>query len=101
MPATIEPAEKNNGALEAIGQLLRPELAELTAYVPHDPPGIEVKLDANEAPPCSQGVREAAQRAIANVALERYPDPRASRLKEAIAKRTGAKTDDLLVGTGS
>lgn len=82
--------------------LLRPELEELKAYVPHDPPGIEVKLDANEAPPSTSAkVRETVARAVANVALERYPDPRALRLKEAIAKRTGAKVDDLLVGTGS
>lgn len=100
MPGTTEPAEKRS-ALESIGQLLRPELAELVAYVPHDPPGIEVRLDANEAPPVSPAVREVVARAIAGVALERYPDPRALRLKEAIAKRTGANVSDLLVGTGS
>lgn len=105
MPETTAPAEPAEGeegrVLDSIGQLLRPELAELVAYVPHDPPGIEVKLDANEAPPCSAVVREVVARAIANVSLERYPDPRALRLKEAIAKRTGAKVDDLLIGTGS
>ncbi|MDB4934865.1 MAG: Histidinol-phosphate aminotransferase [Labilithrix sp.] len=107
MPGTTEPADGAAGsdaratALESLGQLLRPELAELVAYVPHDPPGIEVKLDANEAPPVSAAVREVVARAVAGVALERYPDPRALRLKEAIAKRTGAKVDDLLVGTGS
>lgn len=107
MPGTTEPADRGTAqaavpsALETVGSLLRPELAELVAYVPHDPPGIEVKLDANEAPPCSPAVREVVARAVAGVALERYPDPRALRLKEAIAKRTGAKVDDLLVGTGS
>jgi len=101
MPGTTEPADGASGALESVGQLLRPELAELVAYVPHDPPGIEVRLDANEAPPVSPAVREVVARAIAGVALERYPDPRALRLKEAIAKRTGAKVSDLLVGTGS
>ena len=104
MPGTTEPADQGGPGprvLESIGQLLRPELAELTAYVPHDPPGIEVKLDANEAPPCSEAVRSVVVRAIAGVALERYPDPRALRLKEAIAKRTGAKVADLLIGTGS
>ncbi|MDB5214195.1 MAG: Histidinol-phosphate aminotransferase [Myxococcaceae bacterium] len=106
MPGTTEPAddapvEPPRSALDSIGQLLRPELADLVAYVPHDPPGIEVKLDANEAPPVSPTVREVVARAIASVALERYPDPRALRLKEAIAKRTGAKIEDLLVGTGS
>jgi len=104
MPGTTGPADSPAGTvavLEAIGQLLRPELAELASYVPHDPPGIEVKLDANEAPAPSAAVREAVARAVAGVALERYPDPRALRLKEAIAKRTGAKVEDLLVGTGS
>ena len=100
MAGTTEPADQH-GVLASIGQLLRPELADLTAYVPDDPPGIEVKLDANEAPPCSPAVREVVLRAIASVALERYPDPRALRLKEAISKRTGAKVEDLLIGTGS
>ena len=101
MPGTTDLADGARGALDSLGQLLRPELAELVAYVPHDPPGIEVRLDANEAPPCSLVVREVVARAVAGVALERYPDPRALRLKEAIALRTGAKVADLLVGTGS
>jgi len=98
MPAITEHADP---ALRSIEALLRPELSELTAYVPHDPPGIEVKLDANEAPPPCAAVRETVLRAISAVALERYPDPRALRLKEAIGKRTGARPDDLLLGTGS
>jgi histidinol-phosphate aminotransferase len=82
--------------------LFRPELAELTAYVPHVPPGIRIRLDANEAPPgTSPAIREAVARAVSAVALERYPDPRALRLKEAIARRTGAKPSDLLIGCGS
>lgn len=101
MPGTTDLADGARSALDSVGQLLRPELAELVAYVPHDPPGIEVRLDANEAPPCSLVVREVVARAVAGVALERYPDPRALRLKEAIARRTGAKVADLLVGTGS
>ena len=57
MPGTIEPAELHEGARSrereaalagAPSALLRPELGDLTSYVPHDPPGIEVKLDANE-----------------------------------------------------
>lgn len=85
-----------------LSALLRPEIEELRAYVPHDPPGIRVKLDANEAPPPSSGaVREAVARAVANVVLERYPDPRALRLKEAIARRTGARPEELIVGSGS
>src|SRR5262245_17613897 len=92
MSGTIEPQASRRAVAEIeLGALLRPELEELRAYVPGDPPGIRVKLDANEAPPSSSpAVREAVLRAISNVAFERYPDPRALRLKEAIAKRTGA-----------
>jgi histidinol-phosphate aminotransferase len=99
----IEPQASRRAVVQVeLAGLLRPEIEELRAYVPHDPPGIRVKLDANEAPPCSSpAVREAVARAIAGVALERYPDPRALRLKEAIARRTGARPEDLLVGSGS
>lgn len=82
--------------------LLRLELADLTAYVPAHPAGVTVKLDANEAPPlASARVQEAVARAVAETALERYPDPTATELKAGIARRTGASPEDLFVGTGS
>lgn len=88
--------------VSALFDLLRPELAELRAYVPHEVPGIDVKLDANEAPaPTSPVVRDVVARAISNVAFERYPDPRAVRLKEAIVRRYGGKSSELLLGCGS
>jgi histidinol-phosphate aminotransferase len=81
---------------------LRPELDEIAAYVPAVPPGIRVRLDANEAPPlASPAIREAVAKAIADVPLERYPDARALALKEAIALRTGAPATSLVVGSGS
>jgi histidinol-phosphate aminotransferase len=82
--------------------LLRPELGDLTAYAPVEPPGVRVRLDANEAPPLrSPAVQRAVARALERVALERYPDARARELKGRIAERTGARPEDLLVGTGS
>ena len=84
--------------LEAI---LRPELAELAAYVPANPIGIRVRLDANESPPVPVAVREAVASAVARVPLERYPDARALELKAAISARTGAPVSSLVVGTGS
>jgi histidinol-phosphate aminotransferase len=82
--------------------LLRPELTELASYVPADPAGVRVRLDANEAPPIASGVvREAVVRAAERAALERYPDARARELKARIAERTGARAEDLLVGAGS
>lgn len=102
-PMVKEPqASRRAVSAVELGALLRPELEELKAYVPHDPPGIRVKLDANEAPPASsRAIKDAVTRAVSTVVLERYPDPRALRLKEAIAKRTGAKPTELLVGSGS
>jgi histidinol-phosphate aminotransferase len=38
---------------------------------------------------------------MTGVALERYPDARANKLRAAIARRTGAKEDELLIGSGS
>lgn len=82
--------------------LLRPELADLTAYVPASHPRLRAKLDANEAPPNpSPRVADAVARAIGRTALERYPDAVAAQLKEAIAQRTGARASELLVGCGS
>jgi len=95
-------ASRREVATIELGALFRPEIEELTAYVPHVPLDIRVKLDANEAPPArSPAIREVVRRALGEVALERYPDPRALRLKEAIARRTGAKVSELLVGSGS
>ena len=87
---------------DSLLSLARPELAELTAYAPVLPPGVRVRLDANEAPPITSSlVRDVVREAIGRVALERYPDARASELKEAIFARTGVPADELLVGTGS
>ena len=84
-----------------LASLLRPELAELRAYVPEQHQGV-VKLDANEAPPLrSRELSEIALRAISRVAMERYPDARATELREAIAARSGITAAEIFVGTGS
>ena len=102
-PRSQEPEASRRAVAEVeLTALLRPELEELRAYLPHDPPGIRIKLDANEAPPAtSPAIRDAVLGAIAKVAFERYPDPRALALKEAIARRTGADPAALLLGVGS
>lgn len=85
-----------------LAQLLRPELAELRAYVPAEPAGITVRLDANEAPaPRTGAVREAITAALAGLAFERYPDVRAERLRAQLAARTGTDARELVVGSGS
>ncbi|MDI1475667.1 histidinol-phosphate transaminase [Polyangium sp. y55x31] len=81
--------------------LLRPELADLAAYVPHAG-DYEIRLDGNEAPPLlSPDAHAAVAQALAAGGLERYPDPRASELCAAIAAHVGATPDEILVGTGS
>ena len=88
-----------------LASLLRPELADLSAYAASAAPGNPgslARLDANEAPPhVSPEVQEAVLRGVKKVALERYPDPRGTELRAQIAARTGAPQDDLLLGTGS
>src|SRR5512142_101390 len=81
--------------------LLRPELAELKSYVP-DLSTYKVRLDANEAPPLlgAEARRELAA-AIASTAWERYPDPTAAELREALARRCGVQADEVIVGAGS
>jgi histidinol-phosphate aminotransferase len=81
--------------------LLRPELAELAAYAPHHG-HFEVRLDANEAPALlSPEANLALARAMAPTFYNRYPDVRANELRAALADRTGAEPDEILLGIGS
>lgn len=84
-----------------LSELLRPELTELSAYVPVRG-DYDLRLDANEAPPL---LGEHARRRLAEVAAatewERYPDALAAELRSAIARRTGVTSGEVLVGVGS
>lgn len=82
-------------------QLFRPELSELSPYLPHAGT-YAIRLDANEAPPLSNPTaRERLARAAAATAWERYPDATQHALREAIARRCGVLPDQILVGVGS
>jgi histidinol-phosphate aminotransferase len=86
----------------SITSLCRPELAELSAYLP-DLSSYRVRLDANEAPPL---MSDAAKARIAQVlteggAWERYPDPSLANLRRAIAASLGATPEEVLPGVGS
>lgn len=81
--------------------ILRSELAELEAYEPL-PGRFDIRLDANESPPLiSPEASAALARAIVPTEWNRYPDPRAVELREALAERAGARPDEILVGAGS
>lgn len=79
---------------------LRPELSELRAYVV--PPGVvPAKLDANENPyGLSTAARAELATELARIDLNRYPDPRATRLKEALGEQLHVPVDQILVGNG-
>lgn len=75
----------------------------LTPYVPGEQPKIDglVKLNTNE---CPYGPSEKVLAAIAgqnSESLRLYPDPQASALKAAIARRHGLAENQVFVGNGS
>lgn len=88
-------------SVESLKTLFRPELEELSAYrVPPAPPA--VKLDANESPWSLPGEAwELILSTVRRTALHRYPDGRATRLREALAASIGGAPDEYVLGSGS
>lgn len=81
--------------------LLRAELDEQSAYLPESG-NFRIHLDANEAPPLlSDKARARLAEVASQTAWERYPDPTAARLREAIATYSGVTPSEVLVGVGS
>ncbi len=81
--------------------MLRPELSSMRAYAPVGA-GPAIRLDANESPHAlPPEARRALGDALAAVDLHRYPDVRATRLRERIAERAGAHPDQVVIGCGS
>jgi histidinol-phosphate aminotransferase len=88
--------------------VIRPEVRALTAYQvgPLPPGGVRAKLDANESPFALAGdLREDLSaelaKALADVALHRYPDPEARELREIMASDLGVAPEQLLAANGS
>jgi histidinol-phosphate aminotransferase len=79
-----------------------PVVHRLSPYVPGEQPkgGDVVKLNTNENP-YSPSPRVLAAIAAATDRLRLYPDPSASRLREAIAARYGVAPEEVFVGNGS
>jgi len=88
-------------SIESLKALFRPELDELSAYrVPPAPPA--VKLDANESPfPLPPEARARLATALHTTELNRYPDGRASRLRDALSRGLGGSADEYVLGAGS
>ncbi|MGB8332423.1 MAG: histidinol-phosphate transaminase [Polyangiales bacterium] len=88
-------------SIESLKALFRPELVELSAYrVPSAAP--EVKLDANESPfPLPPEARARIAATLHTTALHRYPDGRATKLREALSVGLGGSPDEYVLGAGS
>lgn len=72
------------------------------AYHVPVPPNVIAKLDANELPytlPAELRAQLAAE--LAGLALERYPDPTAKRLRTTIASQLGVTGERIVFGNGS
>ncbi|WP_145086316.1 histidinol-phosphate transaminase [Aureliella helgolandensis] len=86
-----------------IESLFRPEIQQLSPYVPGEQPqgGKFIKLNTNENPyPPSQKVITAIQEAAA-ARLERYPDPLGNAFRTRAAEVLGVEPDWILCGNGS
>ena len=88
-------------SIESLKSLFRPELAELSAYrVPPSPPA--VKLDANESPwPLTPEARARIASVLHSTEAHRYPDGRATKLREALSHGLGGSQDEYVLGAGS
>lgn len=82
--------------------LIRPEIRALKAYHVPDATGL-VKLDAMENPYAwSEGVKRAWVETLRDVAINRYPDPDARRLRERLRAALAVPDGmELLLGNGS
>ena len=80
--------------------LVQPHLVELEPYDPMFSP-CRINLSANENTyPLPEGVRAAIDEALAATPLNRYPDPLANELRDALAARHGLERGCVCVGNG-
>lgn len=88
-------------SVESLRALFRPELDELSAYGV-SPTLPAVKLDANESPwPLPPEARARIAAAMHTIELHRYPDGRATELREALGRGLGGSPDEYVLGAGS
>ena len=89
--------------LPSPGNLVRPLVRRLHAYVPGEQPKIKglIKLNTNENPyPPSAHVLRSVRAAV-DGRLRRYPNPTAEPLRERLAKLHGCASENIIVGNGS
>ena len=88
--------------LGPLAERVPPALRGASAYHVPQPPRVIAKLDANELPyGLAADTRARLAAALAEVALERYPDPQARRLRALVAANLAVKPEQLVFGNGS
>ena len=93
---------RSDALAQRITRLVRPEVQAMQAY--HVPPATGmVKLDAMENPyPWPGELREAWLQVLAEVSINRYPDPTAAVLKQRLQREGGVPAQaGLVLGNGS
>ena len=92
-------------ALAPLGPLAERVPEALRASAPYHvprPPNLRAKLDANELPyPLPAELRQRLGATLAQVSLERYPDPAAHELRAVLATQLGVEPTQLAFGNGS
>ena len=81
-----------------------PIVARLEAYVPGEQPREAgwIKLNTNESPyPVPHTVNDAIIQEVRRGDMNKYPDPTASALREALGELVGVPPTQILVGNGS
>ena len=92
-----------NTPITPLNRFWSPKVHELSPYVPGEQPKLKnlVKLNTNENPfPPSDKVFAAMQGEL-GASLRLYPDPNATKLRQALANHTGLTIDQVFVGNGS
>ena len=88
--------------LGPLGARVPEALRGSSAYHVPVPSRLIAKLDANELPyGVPAELRDGLAKVLGEVALERYPDPAATKLRVAIAKQLGVAGDQIVFGNGS
>lgn len=95
-------ADPENAGLGPLYARVPEALRGATAYHVPQPPIVRAKLDANELPfALPAELRQRLGAALAEVALERYPDPNARELRALVASQLGVSGDQIVFGNGS
>ena len=84
-----------------ITDLIRSDITELKPYVVKDVPH-KMKMDANENPyEMPDNIRDVIAQEILKHNFNRYPDPVAMELRQALSSQLGVNTNQLVIGNGS